>query len=169
MDTTMSQRQIDKRAQSLLQAVFGDTENLKFPIDINKLIEYCGLSVKQGKFQIPDLEAALDRKARVIYLEEGDSPENQSFAAAHELGHFKLHDYKTEDVFTMYDLNNILEREHTGGPEAEADRFAASLLMPEKTVRSMWDVTKDVSKLSKIFGVPMVVVRYRLKALGLQN
>jgi Zn-dependent peptidase ImmA (M78 family) len=38
--------------------------------------------------------------------------------------------------------------------------------MPEKALKSLWEVTHDTETLSKIFGVPEIAVRYRLAQLN---
>ena len=162
-----SNTEIDEQATALLKAVFGSLDAVLFPIDLNQITQYCGLSVMQGTFKEPGLEGVLDRQKQTIYLAENAALPYQNFTAAHELGHFKLHADKKVDTFSMHDLNSLMQRAAKGGEEAEADRFAASLLMPEKSFRAIWEATKDLEKISNIFGVPMVVVLYRLQSLHL--
>jgi Zn-dependent peptidase ImmA (M78 family) len=158
---------IDKKAIALLERTFGSLDAVKFPLDLNKVVESCGLSVRQGEFAPDsDLEGALDRQKHTIYLSESDSYEGKNFTTAHELGHFKLHEEVETDLFTMHQLQGLLVRQGKNPREDEADQFAASLLMPEKALKSLWEVTHDTETLSKIFGVPEIAVRYRLAQLN---
>lgn len=167
MDNKLT-KEIDDTALALLKAVFGNIETMPLPIDLNRIVTYCGLVIKQGTFTT-DLttEGALDRKSKTIFLQEDDTQERKSFTAAHEIGHFKLHDNVKTDVFRMHDLDDLLTREGGDVQEDEADLFAASLLMPKKLVETFWNITKDASILAKIFGVPTVAVEFRLKKLKL--
>jgi len=165
---TLSPKQIDDKTIELLEAVFGDIRSIKFPIDLNRVVEFCGLTIRQGKFQDEDLEGALDRQSRTVYLSKEDSYERKNFTLAHEIGHFKLHEQVKTDIFTMHQLRNLLVRQGKDPKEDQADLFAASLLMPEQPTRSLWQASnKNVEMMSRIFGVPPIVARLRLKSLKL--
>lgn len=161
-------KEIDDKARVLLQTVFGDIESIKLPIDLNPIVKHCGLTIRQGDFTDKNLEGALDRQRRTVYLSEKDSFEGKNFTLAHELGHFKLHEAVKTDLFTMLQLENLLTRQGNDPKEDQADLFAASLLMPEKLIRTLWEATnKNVENISFIFGVPRVAAVMRLKNLGL--
>lgn len=166
MTALATSKEIDTAALALLQAVFGGLDFLKLPVDLNQVAEYCGAAVRQGEFADKTLEGALDRRSKTIFLSESHAYEQKTFALAHELGHFRLHDDVNTDVFTRRGIDTLLARSTTNPREYEADLFAASLLMPAKLVRSLWPATgKDVDRLAKIFGVPTEVCRFRLTAL----
>lgn len=161
---------IDKNALQLLETVFGDVKSLDLPIDLNKIVKHCGLTIKQGDFTTdPTTEGILDRNARTIFLSKNDSVDRKNFTLAHEIGHYKLHEDETVDVFRMHDLDDLLHREDDDTKEDEADLFAASLLMPKQLVQSFWETTKDAKILSNIFGVPENAVIFRLRSLKLMN
>lgn len=167
MDTATSNK-IDTNALELLEEIFGDIESIKLPINLDKIVDHCGLSVKQGQFADEELQGALDRQDATIYLSEDDSFEGKNFTLAHELGHYKLHEDIETDLFTMYQLKNILARRGEDLQEDQADEFAISLLMPQKLVRSLWEATnRDIESFSQIFGVPAVAAELRLRNLHL--
>ena len=95
---------------------------------------------------LTSLEAMLLMDANKAYgaivLAEGRKRERQRFSIAHELGHFLIPTHKghTEDGFScsLADLRVGDTREHDRRQriEAEANRFAAHLLMPPTRIRS---------------------------------
>lgn len=167
--TTLEPSDIDEVALSLLRTVFGNEYSIKLPVDLDEIAKHCGLSIKQGEFVDKGLEGALDRQEKTIFLSKNDDFARKNFTLAHELGHFKLHEDVKTDIFTMHQLETLMSRQEDQDPkEREADLFAASLLMPKKFVESLWEATnKDVDSISKIFGVPVEVARFRLRTLGL--
>lgn len=73
------------------------------------------------------------RSERLVQLSNGFSAQSQRFTTAHELGHFFLHPGE----------NHFCDREPQHGAlrpqcEAEADCFAAELLMPSKLVEAQF-------------------------------
>lgn len=168
MDTTLELKDIDAKAKSLLEAVFGDIDTLKLPVDLNRIADHFGLTIKQGSFENTEIEGAFDRSTGTVFLSEDDNFEDKNFTLAHEIGHYKLHEELERDIFTMHQLNDLLERQGKDQREDQADQFAASLMMPKELVLSLWEATsKDVGMIAKIFGVPTVVATFRLKALKL--
>lgn len=159
---------IDDRATNLLTSVFGSISAVKLPIDLNEIARYCNLTVQQGDFENKDLEGALDRSKRTIYLSEKDTFDRKNFTLAHELGHFKLHEDINTELFFMHQLTHLLTPTEDE-KEGAADWFAASLLIPEQLLKSLWEVNKDIESLSNIFGVPKVVMRYRIDNLNLKT
>lgn len=99
-----------------------------------------------------------------------DIPFNR-FVVAHELGHFALH-WQGEELY----LHRDTKREKTPEEqrqEAEADYFAAALLMPKKSFSRRYAEMKgrglsDVcGRLSRIYDVPMDSVLRRMEELKL--
>ncbi len=164
----LNTKDIDNQAAELLKNVFGNIDTLKLPVDLNKVAQYCNLNVRQGTFKDATLEGALDRASRTIYLSEDDTFEGKNFAMAHEIAHLKLHEGVKTDLFYMHQLKELLNAdENDSSAESEADHFAASLLVPESILKSLWAVNKNIESLAKIFGVPEIVLRYRIKVLKL--
>ena len=81
------------------------------------------------------------------------------FTAAHELGHFMLHRYR----MSRFVLDEKIEDGGTPTTEmeAEANRFAAELLMPEEVIRARAEELKRELRMSIC---PRGVLEYRLAA-----
>lgn len=169
MDTTLDTKRIDAKTSTLLKTVFGDIDTIKLPIDLNKIAKHYRLKIKQGTFADERIEGAFDRSSSTIFLSKEDSFEEKNFTLAHELGHYRLHEELDRDVFTMYQMNDLLERQGKDQREDQADQFAASLLMPKELVEELWPASgNDLDKMVEIFGVPRAVVEFRLELLKLR-
>jgi Zn-dependent peptidase ImmA (M78 family) len=164
----LSIKEIDKMTEQVLVNTFGDIDSIAFPIDLNKVVDLYGLTIKQGTFDEPDLQGAFDRNDKSIYLSGEDDFPNKNFTLAHEIGHYKLHEEVKTDIFTMHQLNNIMDRKGKDKLEDQADSFASSLLMPKKVFTKFWKLTRSVPTLVAIFGVPSVAVRLRMNDLNLK-
>ncbi|HEY8999297.1 MAG TPA: ImmA/IrrE family metallo-endopeptidase [Candidatus Saccharimonadales bacterium] len=119
--------------------------------------------------------------ARFTVLVNGTKPESrQYFTAAHELGHYFLHnDWLREhgdsgfvDFSNTTDSQGMLLRadqpiEVDVQKELEANNFAAELLMPEDKVRAAWKVTNDIVACAEIFLVSASAMATRLERLNL--
>jgi len=165
----LSVKDIDKMTEQVLINTFGDIDSMAFPINLNKVVDAYGLTIKQGTFEDDDLQGAFDRASKTVYLsKDEDDFSNKNFTLAHEIGHFKLHEEVKTDVFSMHQLNTMLARHGEDKIEDQADSFAASLLMPKKVFVKFWKITRSVPTLMTIFGVPSVAVRLRLNDLNLK-
>lgn len=116
-----------------------------------------------------------------IVVDEDLADEIRNFSLAHSLGHYFLHseEMKVSPEKAFLDRESYFDDSigiEVGTPlpesrrklEQEANRFAFSLLMPEETVRRVWEtVNKDVDKIASVFNVSVVVMSLRLKRLGL--
>ncbi|MBX7460337.1 ImmA/IrrE family metallo-endopeptidase [Qipengyuania huizhouensis] len=83
-----------------------------------------------------------DRAWGSIVVAEGTSPRRRRFSIGHELGHFLIGSHRPGDgdqfACSHADLHlaNSREANRARKMEVEANRFAASLLMPPKRIRS---------------------------------
>ena len=163
---TLSKDQMEKiecQTWDLLLEVYKETQVIP-PIDINKVIEHSGLSLRVGSFKDPTTEGAYDQKRKIIYVERNAPYERQVFTVAHELGHFYLHQSKPIEVFYRKDLPGFDEDDST--EEQEANWFAASLLMPRNLLKVISNLTNDTTEISRRFSVSSSAAYYRLKNLG---
>lgn len=83
----------------------------------------------------------------------------QRFIAAHELGHFLLHD---ESMYCCSDLNDAdIDKLNTFTQEYEANQFASELLLPEETLYERLPERKisfaDISQIADLFNVSMTM------------
>jgi len=101
-----------------------------------------------------------DEGSKIIIVNPSDSLARQRFTVAHELGHALLHN---EGVHERSDVRLASYRRH----EVEANKFAASLLMPSEKVVLAFEMGKNLEEMAILFGVSQTAMRIRLETLGL--
>ena len=112
----------------------------------------------------------------VIRVNGNDKLETQNFTIAHELGHFVLHRARLAEL-DAFDGRVHRDSENATDPftyledrdqimEAEANGFAAALLMPLNLFRPAYRRLKgDVTALARLFVVSEGTVRRRVREL----
>jgi hypothetical protein len=176
----------DEAAAELLAAA-GLAELDEPPVDVDAIAEETdGLDVQEAadlrtlpglpdEFRRADLSGLLlpgERRIWVNGVEAARSPGRRRFTVAHELGHWHLHRHEgthTRGLFCRSDEVGGTESELRAARaiEAEANRFAAALLMPESLVRieaERWKL--NVHVLAKRFQVSLPAMQVRLVTLG---
>lgn len=116
------------------------------------------------------------RKTAVIGVNADHHPNRQHFTAAHELGHFLLHDFDDVHVDRKFKvwLRSEASSQGTDIEEKEANLFAAELLMParflSKEIEQIGsvDVLDDTSirDLAEKYDVSLQAMTFRLAYLG---
>lgn len=99
----------------------------------------------------------------LIAYNPNESSTRQRFTIAHELGHHILgHGARNRDTPEHFTMTN---RDQA---EVGANKFAASLLMPDDYLKAVIDVRniRNVDRLAGIFNVSRTAMIYRLKELG---
>lgn len=101
----------------------------------------------------------------VIKVNKNDSARRQRFTVAHEIGHYLLHRDEIGDGIT----DDVLYRSSLSDRrEAQANRFAADLLMPQKLVDEWMDraralkVDNVITFLADKFNVSEAAMKIRL-------
>jgi Zn-dependent peptidase ImmA (M78 family) len=95
-----------------------------------------------------------------IYVNQKHPRNRRRFTIAHEIGHFVLHrdligDGIVDDALYRSSLSDVIE--------AQANKFASQLLMPEFLLERAIDVgIRDPAELSKTFEVSELAMKYRL-------
>ena len=146
------------------------------PVDLEKMAAELGILVARQASNA-SLHGMLIRRdgQRIIGLNSVHAGTGQRFALAHLLGHFKLHrgrDLIIDDVAARYS-HGKLACMPTDREEAEANRFAGALLMPETVVRAMAaeadfaTAAQLVDLLAPRFEVSAAVMGHRLMSLGI--
>ncbi len=112
-----------------------------------------GVLVKDPSYESPS--------GFVIFVDESEPAPRQRFTAAHELGHFVLHKASIGD---RVEDNYLLRSEGMSNrQEVEANRFAASLLMPMDLIeQKMKTGITSVEDLASAFGVSRTAMSIRL-------
>jgi len=155
--------EIECITSDLLKECYGNI-GIVPPINLNLLIKSQNLIIKLGMFKEPDIDGVYDRNKKTIFLSIKSSRERQVFTAAHELGHHILHSHKSNEIFRR---ENTPPTDVTQKPEeAEANWFAASLLMPRELVLQLGGSEGVPNIIAKRFGVSAAAAYYRLKNLG---
>jgi len=137
---------------------------LTVPVDVHAIAEYLGLDVFE-EIMDDELSGYIEprRNSWVIGVNAFHHPNRQRFTIAHEIGHFVLHK-PSERIIDITFARRAGGRDRI---ENEADEFAAKLLMPEATVRSL--IASGLSSLEALanhFRVSLMAVKYRVQSLG---
>lgn len=154
---------IEAKAEDTLRDIFG--EKVSLPIDLGRIANAYGISLKETSFSEDDVLGLLDRELKTIFVAKELRLPKMSFTVAHELGHYMLHRDKEKDVYLRLDAVNLDIQDNV--EELEANQFAASVLMPRALVTKYWETIKDVDQLCAIFGVSKSAMYYRLRTLKL--
>lgn len=142
------------------------------PVDPVQIANAMGVIVRSGPLP-PDISGALlfqDESETSIIIEQSDAAVRQRFTCAHELGHFV---YRTMVVRTSgtgvvhVDFRDQSKQDGSLPEEKFANRFAASLLMPEAEVRGRHAAGETAIEMSKVFYVSLDAIAVRLRSLGL--
>lgn len=163
------------RGEATARAVAEEFALASLPVDVDKVArEMDAIVVRKPVGQ--DVSGMLLRREgqNVIGLNSEQPPMSQRFALAHLLGHLRIH--RRRDLI----LDGAVRHRHgnlasmpTDREEAEANRFAAALLMPEgivrdKAVEADFDTAAQlVELLAPRFEVSRAVMGYRLMSLGI--
>lgn len=123
-----------------------------FLADFGKISMYISGFIDKGK---------VNEKTQIL-LNKNESSETRTFTLAHELGHFLLHPGNHRLDANSYGLDTQESKE-----EAEANYFAASLLLPKDKLTEVLNKFKDIKLVSEYFGVPEAVVLNRLRWMHL--
>lgn len=113
-----------------------------------------------------------------IFIEETNHPNRKRFTFAHELGHYFLHGnllkgqskvfIDKEDNFALFKQDWEYVKDEDKELEAEANCFAAELLMPEEFVKTAYkELNYSIKTLSEFFRVSEQAMTYRLLNLKL--
>lgn len=134
------------------------------PLDIKALIRLLGINVVVQSMD-DDISGHLEEKEDGwrITVNALHHPKRQRFTLAHELAHYVLHRHRKHSF-----IDRKLFRSTESNPmEIEANRYAASLLMPEGDFRAfVRDSSSKVEDLAAYFEVSALAVRVRAKELG---
>ncbi|MFM5781480.1 ImmA/IrrE family metallo-endopeptidase [Aeromonas caviae] len=105
----------------------------------------------------------------VVAYHSTEHPNRQRFTIAHEIGHHLLGHVRANAGRCLRDHPSSYTANNNTYIEAEANEFAAQLLMPEEAVRILIErrgVT-SITELARAFNVSEAAMYYRLKNLGL--
>lgn len=174
-------------ASELLLALGEKGFEIKAPINVDEIAKLLEIEV----FDAPDLEAEgatgciffdEDKKAIILINPFDNTYEpRRRFTLAHELGHYCLHLNDEKDQFVDNRKTMSRSASYWDPYEAQANNFAAQLLMPKNLIVSEGIIlTQEYEKLGKDlestdfirdlanrFNVSIPAMEYRLSALGI--
>lgn len=145
------------------------------PVDVFGLARRLGIYVKTQS--LPDKQSGYIRKELsgdfTVGINRNDGELRQRFTLAHELGHYFLHSDLLEPGGSHFD--RLYSGHNDSGvlsprDETQANKFAATLLMPKSHVQREWTNHRPHHwRLAKQFGVSSSAMAWRLVNLGLAN
>lgn len=158
----MSEEKIEKpnhtKAQNSALKLLKECGYVKPPIDPVQIAKMLGISVHSASFPNPEVSGLYDFEKNIIYINDRDSVERQTFTIAHEIGHFKLH----SEWVKSNDYKVLLRSQNCNDPkELEANTFAAHLLVPKIMLDEYREIA-SITDLAMAFGVSIDVISKRL-------
>ncbi|MGR0277737.1 ImmA/IrrE family metallo-endopeptidase [Marinomonas dokdonensis] len=151
---------------------------LSQPVDLDQLCSDLGIKLSRKRLA-ENISGMIERKEDnkfEITVNKKHGEYRQRFTIAHEIGHFILHRHLmgtgiTDNVAYRTDgdmKNSKIKPSH----EAEANRFAASLLLPKEQVVDKFkemtgSVDNKISQLADYFEVSLTAMTIRLKTFRL--
>lgn len=174
---------IEQESRSILEETFSG--DLVLPIDVDQVARRLNINVIND----PTLHAdgvigkicfKNDQATVRLNPKENTYEPRRRFTLAHEIGHFVLH---RNDKEGFVDSRKTMSRSasYWDAYESEANRFAATLLMPEDLVfkktlyvlkkqkETIGEIDKErfISRMARIFDVSRLSMEYRLRRLGI--
>jgi Zn-dependent peptidase ImmA (M78 family) len=168
-----------KLIRTLVQRLLDERRVRSAPVDVTSIATALGVEVQETPAE-DDLSGFLyrdrQRKSAIIGVNADHHPNRRNFTAAHELGHYLLHDF--DDVHVDRDfkvwLRNDASSQGTDVEEKEANLFAAELLMPAhflahdvEEIGTIDLLDEEVlQELAAKYGVSTQAMTFRLAYLG---
>jgi hypothetical protein len=140
------------------------------PVNVEAIAASMGIGVQFVPMGEASGEIHLENGHPVILVNQADAPVRQRFTIAHELGHYALGHLREDGQRLFRD-----DRSHysMSAPwlERDANRFAASILMPAEAVRYVIQNghATTLPALTELFGVSRAAMQFRAENLGILN
>ena len=153
-------------------------QNLKdllnnLPINIEGMIRLHGIQLDKNAELADELSGEIRKIGEEDYkisIQEADHDYRKRFTMSHELGHFLLHKDKIGDgvndtpAYRTSNANDLFNPKITLEHEAEANAFAAALLMPKDAVEYYYcEEKKSIRQMTKIFQMSERALQIRIK------
>jgi predicted transcriptional regulator len=123
------------RARQEAQKILEENRVRRVPVPVYDLAKHYAQIVERPLD--PDISGALiplDTGGWTILVNSTHSSVRQRFTLAHELGHLRLHGYKTAHADRTFRFRDARSSEGSAIEEIQANQFAAELLMPRDLV-----------------------------------
>lgn len=151
-------------------------ENKGPPVNIEAIIRSLGIDLDK-KAPLADgisgqIERLPDGRYR-ISANRKDHYYRRRFTMAHELGHWFYHAHLMGDgiddsrAYRSTPDGRFFNARIGPSEETDANRFAASIIMPTDLIREWWEKLQDPAEMAKTFQVSTKAMEIRLRGLGL--
>ncbi|WP_339491492.1 ImmA/IrrE family metallo-endopeptidase [Pseudomonas rhizophila] len=139
------------------------------PLDVHALVSALGikfLCVPMDDEVSGSLSLSENGRNWLIRVNALHHPNRQRFTVAHELAHFARH--RSQQL--KFVDQNFFRNGDSNAMEAEANRFAGELLMPESLFRDRVKLfSGSIEAVAQYFKVSTLAVRVRAKSLGMKG
>lgn len=148
------------------------------PVDIEGIVRDVGVGLDKKASLDPEISGQLERvngSEFKISVNRGHHYFRRRFTIAHELAHFLLHrdligaGVDDSKAYRSTPDGNFYNTEIGPREEAEANRFAARLLIPKSKLGELVRIGDDVAEIAKNFQVSPAAMKIRLGSLGYQE
>lgn len=138
-----------------------------FPVDPVWIAGQFGIKVLETDLPEEVSGAIIKQKDEdpVIALSKSDSNNRKRFSCAHELGHYAFRMDAGQNEYEWVDLRGKTAGMGTKPEEIFANKFAASLLMPEEEVKRLSKEKTPPFLMAQYFGVSDDAMNIRLENL----
>jgi Zn-dependent peptidase ImmA (M78 family) len=168
-----------KHIRSLVERLLAEHRVRSAPVPVRKIANALGVEVQEEPAD-DDLSGFMyrnrKRKVAIIGVNSDHHPNRQNFTAAHELGHYLLHEFDDLHIDRQFKvwLRNEASSKGTDIEEKEANLFAAELLMPASFLEEdleeigAFDALDEdtLAELAEKYGVSTQAMTFRLAYLG---
>jgi len=121
--------------EALADCIAEDFQRMRVPVSVEEIAEAVGIEelreVDSENFEGLLVTDAGKTKGAIAYA-KSSGRERRRFTIAHEIGHFLIPTHGANAQCAKADLGVVKSADSRKSKEAEANRFAASLLMPRK-------------------------------------
>lgn len=139
------------------------------PLDVQKLLSVLGLELVSVpmKDEVSGMLSRLENKdGWVVKVNALHHPNRQRFTIAHEIAHYCRHRWMQNE----FQDQNFFRNGDSNAMEAEANRFASELLMPEQIFKEKVRLFAGaIEAIAQYFKVSTLAVRVRAKNLGMNG
>lgn len=170
MPTQITPGEAERAAQEILNDWWTEEDGTaRLPVDPIAIAHRLEIKVFTATME-PDISGMLFVKPGQdpeIYLNSADGYNRQRFTCAHEIGHWQRRVAAGEESFEVVDYRGRLSSAGTDPAEIYANRFAASLLMPEYEIRRLASIGYGAVAIAERLRVSLDAAAFRLQNLGL--
>lgn len=160
MFDALSNKPTSKAEQAAMELLIETGAEGIYPFPFDDVVDKIGynLAFFNPSEKTKEMSGAVDRTNKIILINKKESTKRQFFTIAHEIGHIRLHPDNHVDFRTPLNTPE----------EAEANEFAANLLMPApKFIEIYNQLAGNIFDVANFFFVSTLAAQIRARKLGL--